>query len=91
MMNEDLLLLLCNGLALGMLMSLVACGHSLLYREYGALCLGFAALPSVAAMLGNTAVIWLQVPLAGLPAYAMLLLGLGAIGWVSRRKTRATA
>ena len=78
MMNEDLLLLLCNGLALGMLTSLVACGHSLLYREYGALCLGFAALPSVAAMLGNTAVIWLQVPLAGLPAYAMLLLVLAA-------------
>ncbi|MDN2696925.1 hypothetical protein O0882_11405 [Janthinobacterium sp. SUN073] len=78
MMNEDLLLLLCNGLALGMLTSLVACGHSLLYREYGALCLGFAALPSVAAMLGNTAIIWLQGPLAGLPSYAMLLLVLAA-------------
>jgi len=78
MMNGDLLQLLWNGLALGMLTSLVACGHSLLYREYGALCLGFAAVPSVAAMLGNTAVIWLQGPLAGLPTYAMLLLVLAA-------------
>lgn len=78
MMNGDLLLLLCNGLALGMLTSLVACGHSLLYREYGALCLGFAAVPGVAAMLGSTAVIWLQDPLASLPVYAMLLLVLAA-------------
>lgn len=78
MMNGDLLLLLCNGLALGMLTSLAASGHSLLYREYGALCLGFAAVPSVAAMLGSTAVIWLRGSLDGLPAYAMLLLVLAA-------------
>ena len=78
MMNGDLLQLLCNGLALGMLMSLVACGHSLLYREYGALCLGFAAVPSVAAMLGSMAFTWLRSPLAGLPTYAMLLLVLAA-------------
>lgn len=78
MMNGDLLLLLCNGLALGMLTSLAASGHSLLYREYGALCLGFAAVPSVAAMLGSTTVIWLQGSLVGLPAYAMLLLLLAA-------------
>lgn len=80
MMNENLLLLLCNGLALGMLTSLVACGHSLLYREYGALCLGFAAVPSVAAMLGSMALTWLRSPLAGLPTYAMLLLVLAVSG-----------